>query len=235
LLGSGDDAALWAHRSLHDKRRLTAGDAGLIEVAFRARLADLPAGDEASLAAADEAAILPAGDEAVLPVEATAADLNNNNHSTENTPRGAVEAVPAGGKATSRSRTIDKSALALSTPRRHRDREHLRFVAHQPCLVCARTPSDAHHLRHMQPRALGLKASDEFTVPLCRIHYRALHRTGNEQHWWRSAKIDPIKVAQRLWRTSRRKNGRLQDTPRRHAKTRARNAAAQAAANTARH
>ncbi len=240
-LGSGDDAALWALRSLHEKRRLTADDAGVIEAAFRARLAELPAVDEASLPAVDEAslpavdeaAILAAATVAALPIAATAADLNNNPR-TKNTSHGAVEAAPAGGEATPRSR-VDKSALALSTPRRHRDREHLRFVAQQPCLVCARTPSDAHHLRHMQPRALGLKASDEFTVPLCRIHHRALHRTGNEQQWWRSTKIDPLKVAQRLWRSSRRKNGRLQDTPRRRSRTRARGVGVQSPAATARH
>ena len=68
---------------------------------------------------------------------------------------------------------IDKSALALSEPKRRRDKSHLRFVASQPCLVCGRHPSDPHHLRFAQPRALGVKVSDEFTVPLCRGHHRA--------------------------------------------------------------
>jgi hypothetical protein len=36
-------------------------------------------------------------------------------------------------------------------------------------------PSDPHHLRFAQPRALGLKVSDEFTVPLCRDHHRQVH------------------------------------------------------------
>src|SRR4051795_8115319 len=35
-----------------------------------------------------------------------------------------------------------------------------------PCLVCGRAPSDAHHLRYAEPRALGRKVSDEFAVPL---------------------------------------------------------------------
>jgi hypothetical protein len=30
-----------------------------------------------------------------------------------------------------------------------------------------------HHLRYLQPRALDRKASDEFAVPLCRVHHRA--------------------------------------------------------------
>jgi hypothetical protein len=49
---------------------------------------------------------------------------------------------------------------------------HLKFVASQPCLVCGRSPADAHHLRFAQPRAMGRKVSDEFTVPLCRTHHR---------------------------------------------------------------
>ena len=65
---------------------------------------------------------------------------------------------------------IDKSVLAIAEPKRLRDKAHLRFVASQPCLVCGRQPSDPHHLRFAQPRALGLKVSDEFTVPLCRGH-----------------------------------------------------------------
>src|SRR5262249_4850758 len=68
----------------------------------------------------------------------------------------------------------------------------LRYVAQQACLLCGRKPSDPHHLRHLQPRALGRKASDEFAVPLCRIHHRLVHRVGNEAAWWKDAGIDPI-------------------------------------------
>jgi hypothetical protein len=108
---------------------------------------------------------------------------------------------------------IDKSVLALATPRRYRDREHLRHVAQQPCLVCGRKPSDPHHLRFVQPRALGRKASDEFAVPLCRIHHRLVHRVGNEAAWWEEAGIDPIKVASKLWKRTRLDGGRLQSAP----------------------
>src|SRR5262249_7498918 len=53
------------------------------------------------------------------------------------------------------------------------------------------------------PRALGRKASDEFAVPLCRSHHRAVHRAGDEQAWWKAAGIDPVKVARQLWRQTR--------------------------------
>jgi Rad52/22 family double-strand break repair protein len=94
---------------------------------------------------------------------------------------------------------IDKSVLALPEHKRRRDKSHLRFVASQPCLVCGRHPSDPHHLGFAQPRALGVKVSDEFTVPLCRGHHRQLHQTGNEVAWWHGFKIEALQVARRLW------------------------------------
>ena len=72
-----------------------------------------------------------------------------------------------------------------------------------PCLVCGRQPCDPHHLRFVQPRALGRKVSDEFTVPLCRIHHRELHRQMNEEAWWSLVNIDPKAAALRLWQLSR--------------------------------
>jgi hypothetical protein len=54
------------------------------------------------------------------------------------------------GKKRSRPATIDKTVLALPAPRRIRDRDHVKSVAKQPCLVCGRRPADAHHLRFAQ-------------------------------------------------------------------------------------
>jgi hypothetical protein len=82
---------------------------------------------------------------------------------------------------------------------RERDREHLRFVASQPCLVCGRIPSDAHHIKFAEPRAMGRKVSDQFTVPICRLHHRELHHRGNELAWWEAHAIDPLPVAATLW------------------------------------
>src|SRR5215510_13739863 len=61
------------------------------------------------------------------------------------------------------------------------------------------SPSDPHHLRFAQPRAIGLKVSDEFTVPLYRGHHRELHRVGSEAVWWQDWRIDPLKIAKILW------------------------------------
>src|SRR6516162_1373561 len=99
----------------------------------------------------------------------------------------------------SRLATIDKTVLALSAPRRIRDRDHVKWVAKQPCLVCGRSPVDAHHLRSAQSPALGRKVSDEFTVPLCRGHHREVHRCGDEAAWWNKTGIDPSAAARVLW------------------------------------
>ena len=97
---------------------------------------------------------------------------------------------------------IDKSVLAIPEPKRLRDKAHLKFVAAHPCLVCGRQPSDPHHLRFAQPRAIGMKVSDEFTVPLCRGHHRQLHQVSNEVAWWENLKISPLPVAKGLWEES---------------------------------
>ena len=94
---------------------------------------------------------------------------------------------------------VDKSLLALPEPRRFRDKTHCKFVAKQPCLICGRKPSDAHHLRFAQHPALGRKVSDEFVVPLCRGHHREVHRSGDEASWWSKGRIDPIGAARKLW------------------------------------
>ncbi|SHN82501.1 ERF family protein [Bradyrhizobium erythrophlei] len=90
----------------------------------------------------------------------------------------------------------------ITKPVRERDRNHLRFVASRPCLVCGRSPSDAHHLKFAEQRAMGRKVSDKFTVPICRIHHRELHRRGDERIWWETQGIDPLPIAASLWTTA---------------------------------
>jgi len=102
-----------------------------------------------------------------------------------------------------RAPIIDKTVLALAAPRRVRDREHVKTVAKQPCLVCGRRPADAHHLRFAQSRALGRRVSDEFTVPLCRGHHREVHGCGDEAAWWNKLGIDPSISARALWLKTR--------------------------------
>jgi len=175
---SADLAAIWAQEALTAKNSLSATDAKLVEDAFEHRLSELaPA---ATGEAADVAA--PSTDVDLVGAHATLA-------------KGSGDLVQPEG--------INKSGLVTAIPRRYRNPGHLRYVAQQACLICGRKQSDPHHLRYLQPRALGRKASDEFAVPLCRSHHRAVHRAGDEQAWWKAAGIDPVKVARQLWRQTR--------------------------------
>jgi hypothetical protein len=177
---SADLAAAWARGALPAKNSLTATDAKLLEDTFERRLSELPSS------------------------EAAAPSHDQSSESQIEGPR--VIAVPENTDP-ARAKGIDKSILAVAAPRRYRNREHLRYVAQQACLICGRKQSDPHHLRYLQPRALGRKASDEFAVPLCRSHHRAVHRASDEQAWWKAAGIDPVKVARQLWRQTRLDDG----------------------------
>ena len=172
---SADLAVAWAHEALTAKNSLIAADAKLVEDAFERKLSELPSFDAAASLS----------DESVTQIE------------------GAQRTVTAEHIDPVQTKGIDKSILTVAAPRRYRNREHLRYVMQQPCLVCGRKPSDAHHLGFTQPRALGRKVSDEFAVPLCRGHHRAVHRSRHERAWWRQAGIDPIKVARKLWKETR--------------------------------
>ncbi len=114
-------------------------------------------------------------------------------------PKGRAKNPAKGDDANGAPGHVDKTKLPISAPRRIRDKEHLRYVALQPCIICGRSPGQAHHLRIAQPRALGRKVSDEWTVPLCSTHHRALHSVGDEERWWKEKGIDPIAHAVRLW------------------------------------
>ena len=175
-----DDLQLRAVGILKAKNRLLTEDAKLVEQAFAARMdlprasVEVPTEDASALVPTDLTAAVPASSvkrprgrprkikaEPAAPLSVAAAPVIDDS-APEQSP---LQADTTPGK-------IDKSVLTFSEPRRIRDKAHLKFVGSQPCLVCARSPADAHHLKFTQPRAMGRKVSDEFTVPLCRTHHR---------------------------------------------------------------
>ena len=178
-IASADLAATWAREALPAKNGFTADDAKLVEEAFERRLADIASSETEVKAIDDGVVALAPPSPSTAAVEARQATADPAEQTSEAAPASADRAEPNAGPATG----IDKSVLAIAAPRRYRNRDHLRFVAQQPCLICGRKPSDPHHLRQMQPAALGRKASDEFAVPLCRSHHRAVHRAGDERTW----------------------------------------------------
>jgi hypothetical protein len=172
-LKDGDAVALWAHRRLPAKNTLTAEDTRAVEAACQIVLSALNLG-------ADELEQHPAEPASIVP--------NDGNGSV-------APPVPVAAE--------DQNTESMVTPQgkemRRRNKAHLAFVSSQPCVVCQRSPCDAHHLKFAQPRSLGRKVSDEFTVPLCREHHQELHRHGNERAWWANLQITPLEVAGELW------------------------------------
>jgi hypothetical protein len=178
VLKDGDALALWAHRRLPAKNTLTADDARAVEAAYQAILNAVNR------------------DRQSRPEQVPGPTSELRSNSSEN---GAVVVRPP---AEGQQPSTPETASPLRKPLRRRSKVHLAFVAAQPCLVCQRSPCDAHHLKFAQPRTLGRKVSDEFTVPLCREHHRDLHRHGNEVAWWANVQIAPIDKANELWRVT---------------------------------
>jgi hypothetical protein len=138
-LGTSDEAARWAKRRYPDKTsKLNSADAEHIDKCFSTKLLSFAAHD---------------------------AESNADIAVSETSPAPAPSPNGRQAKKPSQSKAVDKGALSFPEPRRVRDREHVKYVAQQTCLVCGRRPCDAHHLRFAQSRALGRKVSDEFTVP----------------------------------------------------------------------
>ena len=174
-----DDLALWAHRRLSAKNTLTVDDARAVEGAYQATL------DATNRDAQSQFDQIPG------------AKLQPTPTYSEN-GAAVVDGSAADGQQPAPAETVSPLRKLV----RQRNKVHLGFVAAQPCLVCQRSPCDAHHLRFAQPRTLGRKVSDEFTVPLCRDHHRDLHRYGNEVAWWANIQIAPIEAARDLWQAS---------------------------------
>jgi hypothetical protein len=189
----------WAQRILAIKNQLTTLDAQEVETAFAAKLNEL--GDGVAPLIKPEAVVsaevggvgepTAAKGNAILAKPGRKLNGSRVPRRAATVENGSVEEIPP------------ETARQLVTPfgkeLRLRDRDHLKFVSTQPCLACGRSPSDAHHLKFAQQRALGRKVSDEFTVPLCRAHHRELHQRGDERAWWQQLNVDPLPIAQGLW------------------------------------
>ena len=182
-LHSSDAAADWVHKNLAVKNTLTDPDAELVEAGFREKLARIELDSTASREEPQSALAEDSASKLETPFLAPTDDAATAPIILPSRPDGR------------RRRVIGKTI-------RLRDKEHCKFVASRPCIVCGRTPSEAHHIRFAQPRALGRKVSDEYTVPVCRLHHRDLHTYGDEASWWAAVSIDPLPIALQLWRKS---------------------------------
>lgn len=175
--GDGEGLLAWARANLPLKNTLLAADARLLEAAYQKRLEEV-AVQEAILTEQSQ----------VSPVDTNPADR----HLLNNVGTADADLV----------KLPEREQVGLAIPKespRKRSKVHLTFVRSHVCVVCKKSPADAHHLKFAQPRTLGRKVSDEFTVPLCRSHHHDLHKCGDERAWWTNMRISPLPIAKDLW------------------------------------
>lgn len=179
-LQEGSEGLLaWAKISLPLKNTLPATDARILEAAYQKRF-----------------------EEAALPELTRPEQDRISPTETQGSPKPLDDALAASAPLEGPIAQPWAGLACPKEPPRKRSKEHLAFVRSQACLVCKKTPADAHHLKFAQPRTLGRKVSDEFTVPLCRSHHQALHRHGDERGWWANMQISPLPLAKELWEAS---------------------------------
>jgi len=86
----------------------------------------------------------------------------------------------------------------LEKKKQYKNASYLKNVRTNSCLICNQHGSDAHHMRGVQSRGMGMKASgDEYAVPLCRNHHTECHTHGDERIWWDMQGIDSIGWAEK--------------------------------------
>jgi hypothetical protein len=190
-LSSAEALTGWAQRTLPMKNQLATADAQELENAFANKLqvfsVELSSAERGEVDEADGRALTTRTDSAAA---------NRKKRGGLAKPNGDA---PLASSSCSPATPKRQTAAVPATLPRLRDKEHLKFIRAQPCLICGRLPSDSHHLRFAQQRALGRKVSDEFTVPLCRLHHRELHRRSDEAQWWEAIAVDAIAAARKLW------------------------------------
>ena len=193
-----DDLTAWARRILPLKNQLIVTDANEIEAAFATKLGGLGEADSAKLSKGVESK--EANGNSTAGIGAAPRRRRRSDYVPETTSSNPNILQSDMSSEDRRSASAEApSKMTLGRPLRRRNRDHLKFVSTQPCLACGRHPSDPHHLKFAQPRALGRKVSDEYAVPLCRVHHREIHNRGDERKWWQQINIDPLQVAERLW------------------------------------
>jgi hypothetical protein len=101
-----------------------------------------------------------------------------------------------------------------------RDDKHLALIRLCQCVTCLSEPAEAAHVRYGDAArgksitGMGTKPADRWTVPLCAECHRngpgAQHSMG-ERAFWESHRIDPLALAEELYRISTTCRGRRLD------------------------
>jgi hypothetical protein len=157
------------------KNSLTAVDAGLVEDAFRSKVAamEMPSNEKIIRGHPQDAlSPMPSQTPATSSATAAATGIASTRVCSQSVNRGGIATKP----------------ISSSSPRKP---------------AWSAVGNLGYHLGFAQPRALSRKVSVEFAVPLCRTHHREVHRCGNEIGWWNNFGLDPLTLAAALWAQTR--------------------------------
>lgn len=91
---------------------------------------------------------------------------------------------------------VPQQAVSQKPPKPARDDDHLKRVRAMGCVICGRTPCEAHHCR-VGPRTMGKRVSDYQVLPLCASHHGELHRGGKEEGFWEYYVVELVRFAGR--------------------------------------
>lgn len=71
-------------------------------------------------------------------------------------------------------------------PKRIENRQLIDEIKEEPCLICSKTPVDAHHLTSV---GAGGDDTEDNLAPLCRKHHSEFHQYGLSKFCWKYPKI----------------------------------------------
>lgn len=101
---------------------------------------------------------------------------------------------------------VRKKKLDMGRKPRERDEAHCEAIRQCPCVKCLIDPAgEAAHIRMTRAgkpiSGVGNKPDDKFTTSLCHEHHMEQHSIG-EISFWADIGIDPIRLAETLYRLS---------------------------------
>jgi len=81
--------------------------------------------------------------------------------------------------------------------------KYIAWIREQPCILCGGIAEAAHLCMSNAEYHKTNGRNDMWCIPLCPYHHRlgpdAQHNSG-EQDWWDKQGIDPLPIAQKLWK-----------------------------------
>lgn len=90
------------------------------------------------------------------------------------------------------------SDLMIPKTQVYRSKAYLKHVGSLGCLICRRQ-AIPHHLLRAPGKGMGCRSGDQWAIPLCDDHHKALHASGDETGWLDMYGIDGPERAQRIF------------------------------------